>query len=357
MQDLIILSQDAFAALRQALKETGVDLCYSAPSSRPVRMRWTPERAHEARFRQAIEARRPAGESFRLASVEVTKPGNRLCPDQLAVTFYAASEAHEAALQDYLMAHRVGMPEPESAESAHEAGDHATSMTYIQVALILAGLTTLEVAAFYLPDGIRPPGWMLLTVLVLLSIVKFGLVASYFMHLRYDHRIYASCFASGLVVATGTIFALVALFRDPSNLTVAAANADTPLHRMTSRHPSQHDNKSAAVARAVKAAPTEVREAGDVNSGKQVFEKYACGSCHLVASIPSAQGRVGPALDGLTERAAQRVPDMSGTDYIRQSVAEPGVYVVKGYLKLMPNLRGGMTDREFDDLVAWLETL
>jgi len=232
MQDLLILSHDEYINLRQSLKEIDVDLCYSASSARPLRMRWAHERAHEEKFRQAIAERRPADDSFRIASVEVTKPGNHWWPDQLAVTFYAVSDVHEGALQKYLTVQRVGMPAPQPAAPEHgAAADHVSSLTYIQIALILAVLTALEVAAFYLPDGMRPPGWMLVIVLILLSVVKFGLVASFFMHLRYDHRIYASCFAAGLVMATGTVLALVTLFRGPSNLIVATAEAHPPVQR------------------------------------------------------------------------------------------------------------------------------
>lgn len=329
MQDLIILSHDEYVTLRQSLKAAGIDLCYSAASARPLRRRWTPEQVHEDVFRQAIAARRPADGSFRIAAVEVTKPGNRVWPDQLAVTFHAVSERQEAALQQYLTAHR---PTPQPVV-ASETADHDGSKTYIQIALILAVLTALEVAAFYLPDGMRPPGWMLLFVLVLLSVVKFGLVASYFMHLRYDHRIYASCFAGGLVVATGTILALVTLFNEPSHLIIGTADAGMPVQTPTPSAPSH---------------------AAD---GQQVFEKYGCGACHQVAGLPTARGNIGPALDGLAQRAAQRVADLIAADYIRQSVADPGAYVVKGYLKLMPNLRGGMQDQEFNDLMTWLQAL
>jgi cytochrome c oxidase subunit 4 len=348
MQDLIILSHDAYTALRQSLKAINVDLCYSASSSRPLRTHWAPERAHETKFRQAVAERRPADTNFRIASVEVVKPGNPWWPDQLAVTFHAVSETQEAALQQYLTAQGIGVPEPKPVEHEHAAAAHASSVTYIQIALILAVLTALEVAAFYLPDGMRPPSWMLFIVLVLLSVVKFGLVASYFMHLRYDHRLYASCFAAGLVVAAGTILALVALFREPSNLMLVTAEARTPLQRpVSSDIPHGHAVNT----------PPMLSEAGHANAGSGVFEKYGCGACHTVTSLPSARGNIGPALDGLAQRAAQRVPDMHADDYIRQSIVEPGAYVVKGYLKLMPNLRAGMNDQEFNDLIAWLQAL
>ena len=349
MQGLIILSHDEYETLRASLKEIDVDLCYSAASARPLRMRWAPEQAHDETFRQAIAARRPADGSFRIASVAVTKPGNRWWPDQLAVTFYATSEAQETALQQYLTAQRVGVPAPAPVKPEHEAASHASSFTYIQIALILAVLTALEVTAFYLPDGMRPPGWMLVIVLILLSVVKFGLVASYFMHLRYDHRLYASCFAAGLVVATGTILALVTLFREPSTLIVGTANADTPMPRMMLADAS-HGHAVATLA----PMPSET---GNANAGSSVFEKYACGACHTVTSLPAARGNIGPALDGLAQRAAQRVPEMDAADYIRQSVMEPESYVVKGYLKLMPSLRSAMNDQEFNDLIAWLQAL
>ena len=98
-------------------------------------------------------------------------------------------------------------------------------------------------------------------------------------------------------------------------------------------------------------------DTGHANAGSGVFEKYGCGACHLVTSLPAARGNVGPALDGLAQRAAQRVSDMDAADYIRQSVMDPGAYVVKGYLKLMPSLRPAMNEQEFNDLIAWLQAL
>jgi hypothetical protein len=48
---------------------------------------------------------------------------------------------------------------------------------------------------------------------------------------------------------------------------------------------------------------------------------------------------------------------VSAEAYIRQSIEAPNAYVVQGYLKLMPSLRGNMTAQEFADLVALLGTL
>ena len=68
----------------------------------------------------------------------------------------------------------------------------------------------------YVPDSLRPLRWALFVVLLLLSACKLGIVMAYFMHLRYDHRLYASLFIGGPVIAAGTLLALLALFRTPT---------------------------------------------------------------------------------------------------------------------------------------------
>lgn len=354
MQDLTILTHAEYIGLRQALKDAGLDLCYSVHYTRPIRKRWAPDAVLDEELRRDIAQRRPADPHFRLASVAVSKPGTWLRPDTLTVAFHAVDATHDAALQHYLATHQVGQTRQKIPEPDEVTEEHATVKTYIQVALILAVMTVVEVAAFYLPEGIRPPRWALLIVLLLLSACKFGIVASFFMHLRYDHRIYAGCFMGGLVVAVSTIVALVALFRDPSHLSVTPAQAEArPVAHASQQTPSSHDG----TARHAKGAPRAKATTGSAESGRHVFEKLGCGACHMVSSIPSARGTIGPALDGLAQRADTRVPGMAGEHYLRQSIEDPGTHVVKGYLKLMPALRSSMSDEEFTALIAWLGRL
>jgi cytochrome c oxidase subunit 4 len=358
MQELTLLSHDDYTGLRQRLHDAGLDLCYSVQSARPIHRRWSPEGLHEADLMRAIAERRPQDPSFRIASVRVTRPGNRLLPDRLTVTFHAVGAPQDEALRRYLAAHEVGItwqPDLETAaEAAEETEEHATPATYIQVALVLAVMTALEVSAFYLPVNLRPPVWALLIVLMLLSACKFSIVAQFFMHLRYDHRIYAGCFVGGLIVASGTTFALLALFRDPSHMPMAPALAEA--RQVVSADPAPGGHGQHATPGAASRSDVALRS-GNADAGKLVFQKFGCGACHTVASFPGARGTVGPALDGLPERAAKRLPGMAGEAYIRQSVEDPGAYVVKGYLKLMPPLRNSMSDEEFADLLAWLKTL
>lgn len=97
----------------------------------------------------------------------------------------------------------------ERAEAAgHDEAGHASRGTYWLVALILAIMTVLEVAVFYIPllhVAIVP-------ILLVLSIAKFTLVVAFFMHLKYDTPILTRVFLGGLVVAIVIVLSLMLLF-------------------------------------------------------------------------------------------------------------------------------------------------
>ena len=102
--------------------------------------------------------------------------------------------------------HRATTQEPPS-EAMHT--DHPTPMTYFIVAMTLALITGVEVAVFYatwLGRGIIP-------ILVVLSGVKFALVVMFYMHLKYDARLFSGLFIGGLALAFAVVFALMGLFR------------------------------------------------------------------------------------------------------------------------------------------------
>ena len=233
MQDLIVLSHEEFAQLKRELKTAGLDVCYTAESVRPIRLRWTPERLTDAAFLQQVAQRRPADPSYRLASVRCMTPGNRLWPARLTVTFHAVSPLHDAALAHYLATHPVSSRARSQAHPAEAEQTPATPATYVHVAVMLALITAFEVAMLYVPADLRPPRWALFVVLLLLSACKFGIVVSYFMHLRYDHRLYASLFIGGLVIAAGTMLALLALFRTPATRPAAATTVSPVVRPMT----------------------------------------------------------------------------------------------------------------------------
>ncbi len=108
------------------------------------------------------------------------------------------------------------MSAPAHAPAAHGHDDHDVSkfQIYVQIALLLAVITGVEIIAVYLPFA----KWLLVTGLVVLSTVKFMFVIFYFMHLRWDKPFCTILFFIGLVLASGTMWGLIELFRADASL-------------------------------------------------------------------------------------------------------------------------------------------
>jgi cytochrome c oxidase subunit 4 len=105
---------------------------------------------------------------------------------------------------------------PDSAEAhAHAPGGeeehaHPTWSTYWKVALILALITVGEVWAYYIPSFVAGRGFV--PTLLALSALKFAIVVMFYMHLKYDHRIFRVLFTGPLLVAAITLIGLMFLF-------------------------------------------------------------------------------------------------------------------------------------------------
>jgi heme/copper-type cytochrome/quinol oxidase subunit 4 len=99
-----------------------------------------------------------------------------------------------------------GLKEQAGHEAAH--GPHETAhpgpAEYARIGIILAVVTAVEVAMFY--AGIAQ--WALVSILVVLSGVKFTLVVLWFMHLKFDARLFSTLFVAGILLA-GALFVVV----------------------------------------------------------------------------------------------------------------------------------------------------
>ncbi|MPZ88468.1 MAG: hypothetical protein GEU81_10410 [Nitriliruptorales bacterium] len=82
---------------------------------------------------------------------------------------------------------------------------HPGPTEYIQIGIILAVLTALEVAVYFIDVG-SP---IVVPSLLILTAMKFLLVVFWFMHLRFDTPLFRRLFFGGLVLA-GVIYAIVA---------------------------------------------------------------------------------------------------------------------------------------------------
>ena len=100
---------------------------------------------------------------------------------------------------------RIGHFAPEPHLDSH---GHASVGFYWMVGVVLAVITALEVAVFYIP-AMSP---VLVPVLLALSATKFALVVMFFMHLRFDSSVLSGLFGAGLVLATLLVTAMVILY-------------------------------------------------------------------------------------------------------------------------------------------------
>jgi cytochrome c oxidase subunit 4 len=100
-------------------------------------------------------------------------------------------------------------------QMAHEGGHelelehaHPGPRTYVIIGVILAIITMAEVWA-YTQQSLKP---ILVPVLLILSATKFAIVVGFYMHLRYDNRLFTGVFGFGLLVAASVITAFLFLF-------------------------------------------------------------------------------------------------------------------------------------------------
>jgi cytochrome c oxidase subunit IV len=108
-----------------------------------------------------------------------------------------------------------------STAEVHEehAGRHPTIREYVNIAVLLAVLTAMEVSVHF----VEVPSWLAFWGLVVLAIAKFAIVAGYYMHLKFDARIFTRVFGFGIVLAC-TVFALflvISIFGTPGGATGA----------------------------------------------------------------------------------------------------------------------------------------
>ena len=107
------------------------------------------------------------------------------------------------------------MSAPASTVPAHDHSHEASKFQiYVNVAMLLAIITGVEIVGISLPFA----KWIIVTGLVILSVVKFLYVIFYFMHLRWDKPFCTILFFIGLVLASGTVWALLALFSAKDSL-------------------------------------------------------------------------------------------------------------------------------------------
>ena len=252
-------------------------------------------------------------------------------------------------------------------------GAHPTPQTYLKVASLLVILTIVEVAVLYI-DPLRPA---FLPLFLVLSVAKFCLVVMFYMHLKFDSRLFSWVFVGGLLLAVAVAIVLMSLFQVISTVAnpreegeVALVSEvepeiDTPVIVET---PAQ--GVQAPTTPATGTGQTETPATGGlVAMGQELFmvapanvgpQALWCNTCHQIEGL--AAGLIGPDLTRIATDAGTRIPGMSAEQYIRESITNPEEFIPTGVERATAGLMteaitSGLTDEQVDALVAFLMTL
>jgi cytochrome c oxidase subunit IV len=99
----------------------------------------------------------------------------------------------------------------ENREILHDIDAHPVhgTKTYWVIGAYLFVLTALEIACYYFEDQL---GALATPIILALSAAKFILVVMFYMHLKYDSRMFTGVFLFPMALATLVIGSLVILY-------------------------------------------------------------------------------------------------------------------------------------------------
>jgi cytochrome c oxidase subunit 4 len=99
---------------------------------------------------------------------------------------------------------------PHAAEGEVHEQAHPDWSTYKWVALVLTIITVVEVWVYYIPEFVASR--LFVPSLLFMSALKFVIVVMFYMHLKYDAKLFRALFVGPLIVAVITVIALLFLF-------------------------------------------------------------------------------------------------------------------------------------------------
>lgn len=95
-----------------------------------------------------------------------------------------------------------------------EHHDHPSDAKYWKIGAILGVITLAEVSTYFITDDpyshdLKP---LLIGSLLIMMVAKFVTIGAYFMHLKFDNKIFRNVFITGLVLAVLVYLAVLTSF-------------------------------------------------------------------------------------------------------------------------------------------------
>jgi cytochrome c oxidase subunit 4 len=104
----------------------------------------------------------------------------------------------------------TGQP-AELIEADDAAHDHPSDWQYVKIAVVLGILTALEVFTYF--QSVHNLGRnALIALLMVMMLVKIFLVMAWFMHLKFDPKVFSRIFSFGVILATIVYIVMLSTF-------------------------------------------------------------------------------------------------------------------------------------------------
>ena len=181
--------------------------------------------------------------------------------------------------------------------SQPEAGHsrHPTFKQYVLVAIILFAITIVEFLIIWPVNRIEA---FSTPILIILSMVKFAIVISFYMHLKFDNKLLTWIFLGGLALGTAVTFSLLFLFSAVSGATTqprdhAVANAVAFVEHGAEEDKPSADKPSETLPETPdQTAPEPITGDGGPEDtallamGQEIFTGAGgCSACHTIEGI------------------------------------------------------------------------
>jgi len=238
-----------------------------------------------------------------------------------------------------------------------EHGRHPSFKQYVLIAIILFLITIVEFFIIFPKPHIT--GVPLAVTLIGLSAIKFGIVIMFYMHLKFDAKMFTWVFLGGLALAFAVAVALLGLF---GALEIQAQPREfAQKHAVPYTHGEtvdDHGNDGGEPKPDGGKMDGGVMPGGGDDAklalGKSMFtSKGTCLACHTIKGV--SNGSIGPDLTHIGVEGGARKPGMGAEAYIRESIENPNAFITPGFPPVMPpNLKANMTKDEYEALVAFL---
>ena len=254
-------------------------------------------------------------------------------------------------------------------QAQHHDSHHPTFKQYVLIAIILFAITIVEFL-IVVPQSFKGSS-AVVAPLIILSAIKFGIVIMFYMHLKFDSRMFSLMFLGGLALGFAVVLAVLGLFGSftPTSRDFAEANAaafagheaEGGAHEVEQpESPEVVQPPEGGSETPVEQPPSETGggEADLVAQGQAVFiGAGGCLACHTIEGVSS--GLVGPDLTHIGTAGATRQPGVSARDYITESIKSPEAFVAPGVERAIPGvmtsvLTASLSDTDVEALVEFL---